>query len=408
MAYDTEPTFFVRVQNTKAIALEVGRHSSNWNNSSLVGVSAKTSTPSEMQRSPSLSGARLETSCTNDSSSAGDCLLSTANLGPSEMVLLTWSDLAAVHHFPGQPPHLGYAAQKHVFKCSECGYIGRNKSILQRHQMIHTGERPYKCEHCRKAFNRKSNLATHMRVHTGERPYQCHLCPWNFAWKNELTRHLEAHKDSQHLPEGARIFTVLHCADWAAVRRRPGQPPRLGSPMKKLVFNCFECGYIATSKSALQRHQMIHTGERPYKCERCSKAFNRKSNMATHMRIHTGERPYQCHLCPWKSSWRHLAAVRHRPGQPRHPGSPTKMRAFKCLVCGFTARDKSDLQRHQIIHTGERPYKCDHCGKAFNQRCNLVSHIRVHTGEKPYRCHLCPYDSAWKRAIMRHLKTHEC
>ncbi|XP_070396133.1 uncharacterized protein [Dermacentor albipictus] len=133
-------------------------------------------------------------------------------------------------------------------------------------------------------------------------------------------------------------------------------------------YACHLCPYTTRYPSIMERHRLLHTGEKPHKCQVCSRGFRLRTTMLQHLRIHTDERPYQCKTC---------------------------LRSF---------RHGSSLQKHERVHTGERPYQCETCDQTFSALTLLKRHRRTHTGEKPFACPVCDTPFGDAGAKKRHMR----
>ncbi|XP_029349535.1 zinc finger protein 770-like [Echeneis naucrates] len=374
-----------------------------------------------------------------------------------------------------------------MHQCQTCSKYFPSGSKLQRHMMTHTGQRPFGCEVCGKRFRQKTHLRVHCRTHLWSR-YQkqrslyINRPPSRTSWFNMKSsadvqiQEMLSQKQGVVTPNGRDVVSVKHPSkeifpnnDQRQLENKlltfiskknevfkvnvkktqtykPMQNPSYGK------HKCLHCLKAFPSASKLQRHEMVHTGVKPFHCPVCGKAFRQASHLKTHGRTHCKRKPskpvnQQVDIRKLKINSQHQLYPRITICIPQQQMSVnrdtthsvlvgTGSRGQRALICTshekpitemnsvFKSKPKSNtcekkkrhvcricsknfvspykLSRHLVTHSGIRPYKCTLCGKTFTQR----GHLKIH--EQSCRQHTrTSDDSQRERRDPNHLRD-EC
>ena len=183
----------------------------------------------------------------------------------------------------------------------------------------------------------------------------------------------------------------------------PDTPNTLSTPKGKPLsikksgrYQCQICHRYLSGKEGLKRHNMIHTGERPFKCSMCDKSFRQRRHLLNH------------ELCHWDEPSGSIAG-HSTGGTVSSSGSSqgNEERLLKCKVCPEEFSSVRSLRAHLTIHDPSRPFPCTICGMRFTKPGVVREHMRAHTAT-PKLC--CPYcDRRFHRTVYfeEHLLHHK-
>ncbi|XP_069682604.1 zinc finger protein 345-like [Periplaneta americana] len=327
------------------------------------------------------------------------------------------------------------------FVCSLCSKTFTKRVYLKRHEVVHSGERPYICTECGNSFSRTGDLAKHLRIHARSKvlkemspithsepreningkvtgPLSCKVCSRTFTREYYLKQHEIVHNETstylceqcgksfyrrgalmQHMATHSKIKSHLCnlCNKTFAYLSRLKEHKRLHAGTKSYLCNI--CGKAFATKEGLMGHERTHTGEKPYICALCDRSFATSSNFRTHMRHHTEGKRFPCKTCEM--------SFFTKSGLERHEGLHTGVKPFQCDICTLAFYTKREVIRHKLFHLGNKRFSCDKCNKSYYERQHLVVHERTHTGERPYSCSWCMKSFFERSKLNRHMHIHK-
>ncbi|KAI5634970.1 zinc-finger associated domain (zf-AD) domain-containing protein [Phthorimaea operculella] len=287
---------------------------------------------------------------------------------------------------PELDPQVAEFFEDHFFDTAESfeptDVIKPEKSDLNN---IELGPRPSRaidhhlqCDDCKQYFKSKCKLKVHWKkVHLTEKL----LCSCKRQFKSIIAfnRHKESKKKSCLATQDLRVEGIG----------------------KSRVFYCKECEYKSFRIKDMITHQVIHTGDRPYKCDLCPKTCTQQSSLLAHKESAHGE--YKAEMaCQYCGKF-----IKGRNRIYRHLKRHTEQ-SVQCEVCLKTLKGKVSLQQHMRRHSGVKSYTCEKCAHSFYTIAELSNHKRTaHNKVKVwFKCDLCEYKASRKEIIKRHKAKH--
>nr|DBA14219.1 TPA: hypothetical protein GDO54_005220 [Pyxicephalus adspersus] len=388
------------------------------------------------------------------------------------------------------------APRRRPYSCDACPKQFETPSKLARHYLTHTGQKPFQCQDCRKTFRQLVHLERHMMTHTLQ--FQCSICHRHFKNADTFSKHQLLHIEGARLkvkvpkkPVGPRrrrcLSLPLYC--FGCQRTFESEEKRLlhqcdfvnvTANRRAETQQCSLCNKVFPSRSKLERHIMIHTGQKPFACVLCGKAFRQKAHLKIHELTHTQEKPFQCTWCfkAFKTAEQLLKHEEAHKSVPAvHIDQPSQVKEetdevfsvyvipFQCSACDqcFDSQEILDshvcgemntqvtvslpikscgrvagkqikrqeilgtpfisfFSRHKVLYCQgtnqerqlqkirtravQKRYRCSVCSKNFLSPSKLDRHHLTHSGQRPFVCQECGKSFRQDPHLKRHMVTH--
>ncbi|XP_018123260.1 ras-responsive element-binding protein 1 isoform X3 [Xenopus laevis] len=240
--------------------------------------------------------------------------------------------------------------------CSICGKSLSSASSLDRHMLVHSGERPYKCSVCGQSFTTNGNMHRHMKIHEKDPNVSATASPPSpqkrrrFTTKRKLSTEVEAEKEET--PSAKKVVEEIQAVE----------------PTKKIedIVHCPVCAKEFSCKSDLDSHMELHP-EASLKCDICCISFRTHRGMLRHNAVI------------------HKMLPKDASGKPFIQNNPNIPAGFNDLsFTDFSGRKfpiisqvwcETNLRRcisdlHRFI--------CETCNKAFPMISALKLHMETH------------------------------
>ncbi|CAN8184373.1 unnamed protein product [Coccothraustes coccothraustes] len=157
--------------------------------------------------------------------------------------------------------------------------------------------------------------------------------------------------------------------------------------------SCSICGKSLSSASSLDRHMLVHSGERPYKCSVCGQSFTTNGNMHRHMKIHEKDPNSTASTTPPSPLKRRRLSSKRKFSHDAELDREERTPAKKVLEDGHSGEGDK--------RADDEVYHCPVCFKDFVCKYGLESHMETHP-DNSLRCDICCITFRTHRGLLRH------
>ncbi|XP_055548837.1 zinc finger protein 236-like [Wyeomyia smithii] len=297
-----------------------------------------------------------------------------------------------------------------TYQCTFCeNKVFTKLSLLERHFLIHTKQKPFVCNICGKSFNQKSSLKTHSLTHDDIRDFVCLLCGLKFSQKTNLRVHTLRVHPKKNVPLSDR----LPCPYCPCIFKKLGSLNAHKTKIHAAILsNPVRLNEDSTNnQESLKQEAPIMQPQSPpgiiYKCETCEINFHDMAQLEKHLNRHSRNTNITNERTQLQTPEIIRPIVANR--SQSHMQGVNEQRRFSCDICSAAFKKSSHLKQHVKSHYGIKGNRCEICDKTFTTSHTLKVHRNSHcqNSQLHYKCEQCPTRFSLLSSLRRHTKLHD-